>query len=93
MAIPSTVTAMEPDDDVMRLVRLLRRYLRENPLASDTREGIQRWWIGSAAAPNEVALEAALLWMAGRHLLEGITGPDGRVRYRRVQTKDDVDDV
>jgi hypothetical protein len=84
---------MEPDDEVMRLVQLLRRYLRENPLASDTREGIQRWWIGNAAAPNEVALEAALLWMIGEHLLEGITGPDGRVRYRRLQTKDDVEDV
>lgn len=84
---------MEPDDEVMRLVRLVRGYLRENPLASDTGEGIQRWWIGSAAAPNELALKAALLWMTRRQLLEGITGPDGRLRYRRPQSNDDIDDV
>jgi len=65
------------------LVRALARYLREHPMASDTPQGIARWWLESDAAVREVALLQALEWMEKRNLVERVAAPDGRVRFRR----------
>lgn len=61
----------------------LARYLRANPLAGDTKEGIAQWWLGFASVPVDVVERAlALLQEAG--VLETVRAADGRVRYRRV---------
>jgi Fe2+ or Zn2+ uptake regulation protein len=77
---------MSADDDVSALVRLLTRYLRDNPLACDTAEGIARWWLASAAPINTVTLMRALDRMQASGAIEMLRAADGRVRYRRRQT-------
>lgn len=63
-------------------VRELARYLIEHPLASDTAEGIARWWLGEAGA-EPWRLQPALDWMKASALLEETVAADGRRRYRR----------
>ncbi|MFC4527101.1 hypothetical protein ISN76_10385 [Dyella halodurans] len=61
----------------------LARYLRANPLAGDTKEGIAQWWLGFASVSVDVVGRAiALLQEAG--VLETVRAADGHVRYRRV---------
>lgn len=76
-------TAMPADDDVSALVRLLSRYLRDNPLACDTAEGIARWWLASAAPVDMRLLMSALERMQATGAIEVLRAADGRVRYRR----------
>lgn len=74
------------DDDVQAVVRMLSRYLRDHPLASDTPDGIASWWLRLDWHMHESTVVAALAWLADAKLIEGVEGPDGRVRYRRMQT-------
>ena len=76
------------EDDVTALVQRLSRYLRDHPLASDTADGISSWWLQMNWHVHENAICEALTWLVGTGLVEGVRGPDGRVRYRRVQTDD-----
>ena len=76
------------EDPVKVLVQRVARYLRSQPLASDTAEGIARWWLGVDWVDNEFALLAALAWLQSSGCIEGSRGPDGRVRYRQVQAGD-----
>lgn len=69
-------------------MRRLSSYLRDNPLASDTAEGISSWWLRMNWVVDENAICAALAWLVGAGLVEEVRSPDGRVRYRRVQTDD-----
>jgi hypothetical protein len=72
---------MSADDDVTALVRSLNRYLRDNPLACDSADGIARWWL--AAPPDPGTLDAALVRMAREGEIQALRAADGRVRYRR----------
>ena len=74
---------MSVDDDVTALVRLLDGYLRNNPLACDTAEGITRWWLGAAAPDDSRTLMRALERMQADGTIEALQAADGRVRYRR----------
>ncbi|MGH7619531.1 MAG: hypothetical protein ACREPM_20135 [Gemmatimonadaceae bacterium] len=75
-----------PDDAATtKLVRRLSRYLRDNPLASDTPEGIARWWLQMDWVTNGRHLDEAIARLMSSGCVEGVRGPDGRVRYRRVQ--------
>ena len=65
------------------LIARLARYLRANPLASDTREGIARWWVG-ADGVDPAMLDDALAWLVADGVVECMYAADGRVRYRRV---------
>lgn len=71
------------DDDVQAVVRMLSRYWRGHPLASDTPAGIASWWLRLDWHTHEDTVVAALAWLSGAALIEGVEGPDGRVRYRR----------
>lgn len=74
--------AREPESE-SALIRRLACYVRANPLAGDTREGITQWWLDlPAASSNWVELALAALQEAG--LMEAVTALDGQVRYRRV---------
>jgi hypothetical protein len=66
---------------LLPIVRELALYLIEQPQASDTPEGIGRWWLGEVAAPR--VLQQALDWMKAQALLEEVIAADGRRRYRR----------
>ena len=78
---------MTADDETTILVRRLSRYLHDNPLASDTPEGIARWWLQLEWATNEDTLAEALAHLVSSRCVEGVRGPDGRVRYRRSQAE------
>jgi DNA-binding transcriptional ArsR family regulator len=82
----------QPNDpeSVSDVACCLARYLRINPLAGDTREGIAQWWLGLASVSTETVERAlALLQKAGA--VEAVRAVDGRVRYRRVSIDADGD--
>jgi hypothetical protein len=67
---------------MMDLVCALARYLRANPLACDSLDGIARWWLaGNEFGPED--LMQALAWMVEQGLVEELVAADGRMRYRR----------
>lgn len=68
----------------MEVAREIARYLRANPLACDTWEGIARWWLGSNPIP-ESELVATLKWMEDQGIIAARLAADGRVRYRRSE--------
>jgi len=72
------------DDAVAALVQQLTEYLRDNPLACDTQEGIARWWLAPGSAGDDETLSFALERMRQRGLIEQLPAADGRVRYRRI---------
>ena len=82
--------AMNETDPVAEIVRALSRYLRLNPLASDTLEGITQWWLKS---PNtsQADLLQALARMAQAGVVEASHAADGQVRYRRAALVASVD--
>ena len=65
------------------LVRTLARYMRDNPRACDSADGIRRWWIAEGYAVTADELEKALAWMKQRGLIDKVVAADGRVRFRR----------
>ena len=69
-------------DNWLRRVAEVEHYLRSNPLACDTLEGIARWWVGDEADVDDI--EAALNWMECHGLVERVVAADGRVRFRRA---------
>lgn len=74
----------------MEVARNVARYLRANPLACDTLEGIGRWWPGAGSA-GESVLATALSWMRDMGIIEESMAADGRVRYRRAALDAGVD--
>jgi hypothetical protein len=68
----------------------LARYLRANPLACDSLEGISRWWLAAYRVPSEELL-VALRWMTVHGLVEEIAAADGRLRYRRGASEATLD--
>lgn len=75
---------MDDNNAASACVSSLADYLRANPLACDTAEGIRRWWFGTEheVAMNE--LQDALEWMKRCGAIEEIVAADGRRRYRRL---------
>lgn len=69
----------------LQAVRALIRYLEQHPHASDTIEGVHRWWLqpGMAISALDVAHALTLLHQYGA--IEMVPASDGRVRYRRSQ--------
>jgi hypothetical protein len=68
--------------------RQLSAYLTANPEASDTAEGIGRWWLPVELADAE-ALATVLERLVERGILERESGPDGRLRYRKAKRADE----
>lgn len=82
----------QPNDpaSVSDVACCLARYVRINPLAGDTKEGIAQWWLGLASVSIDTVERAlAVLQQAG--VLEAVRAVDGRVRYRRVSIDADSD--
>jgi hypothetical protein len=76
---------MSDVSDLMRVVHALVAYLLAHPQASDTAEGIARWWLRTDSPGNSMLLQQALDWMEGQGLIESVVAGDGRVRWRRSE--------
>jgi hypothetical protein len=69
----------------LQAVRALIRYLEQHPHASDTVEGIQRWWLQPGASISALEVAEALAWLHGQEAIAMVAAADGRVRYRRAE--------
>lgn len=76
---------MGEDGEVFAVACAVALYISANPLASDTAEGIYRWWLGGAECSMDELLRA-LAWMKEQGLMEEQVALDGRARYRRSAT-------
>lgn len=83
---------MENDPDVLEVMCVLARYLRTNPLACDTPCGISRWWLREQPFAMETLLNA-LERMKQDGLVEELEAADGRLRYRRLATDEQLSAV
>jgi hypothetical protein len=81
---------MRATDPVDEIVRALSQYLRMNPLASDTLEGIGHWWL-TAKDVSQADLVQALDRMADAGVVASTRAADGQVRFRRVALNATVD--
>ena len=75
------------------IVGALAFYLRENPDACDTAEGIHRWWFSPDAGHTQDAVADALNWLTEHGLVEVSTAADGRQRFRRLAAGDDLTEL
>ena len=72
----------QDDDEVHAVVEALGDYLRANPRASDTAEGIATWWLGGSRSVDPRIFEHALQSMVARGIIQKVTRCDGHVLYR-----------
>lgn len=82
---------MRDERDLSAVVGALLRYLRANPRACDTAEGIRRWWFAPDVQFTEDAVARALNALDREHLLEVTTAVDGHQRYRRRATDEELE--
>jgi hypothetical protein len=75
--------SMYEEPDVRAVVRALALYLRDNPRACDTAEGIRRWWLVPDVERTHDTVLLALDWMERHDLIEMTTAADGRQRFSR----------
>jgi hypothetical protein len=66
------------------VMRHLARYFHDHPLASDTPEGMRRWWFAPDLSVSESEIMSALGRLKALGIAEERIAADGRVRYRRV---------
>ena len=90
---PTTFHTAMDAPDLYALIRTLARYLRDNPRASDSAEGIRRWWLADGSAVTEEELDKALNWMTQHKLIVETVAADGRIRFRRLATDAQLDAV
>lgn len=83
--------AMNVSAPVARIVGVLSRYLRLNPLASDTLEGIAQWWLRTDDFSMS-DLTSALDEMKQAGVIEVANAADGQVRYRRTALDARIDE-
>jgi hypothetical protein len=74
---------MSTPGSVENIVRAVSRYLRANPLASDTLRGIQQWWLPSITVTPD-GLEQAFERLQKAGVVDASLAADGQVHYRRA---------
>jgi hypothetical protein len=75
---------------IAKIAGVLSWYLRVNPLASDTLEGIAQWWLPTDDF-SLADLACALQQMEQSGVIEATHAADGQVRYRRAAQNAQVD--
>jgi hypothetical protein len=73
-----------PDLRTPALLRQLLMYAQENPNASDSAQGIARWWLDPKDGLNLQALDEALDFLVSRGVFAERLAADGRRSYRRT---------
>jgi len=78
---------MTTRDDEQRQVRnimaALVAYLEKNPNASDTLEGISKWWLSEAVPHSRVHLSSALDELSAQGRIECQAAANGQRVFRR----------
>lgn len=70
------------DETTRAVASAIERYLAEHPNASDSLEGVHRWWLPPhAPAVAQQVVERALEWLVGRGVVEKRVHADGRVVF------------
>jgi len=77
---------MDASDDRYPVVQELMAYWRAHPQASDTVEGICRWWFAAGPSPQPV-VQRALAWLQEGGWVQAHRQADGRVRYRLAEAR------
>jgi hypothetical protein len=72
-----------PDLTTQALVCQLLRYAHANPHASDSAEGIARWWLDPKEGVDVQVLREALEMLVRQGIFEERVATDGRRSYRR----------
>lgn len=74
---------MQPDEDISVLVRILAGYLRANPKASNTCEGVRDWWLGTRGGGATLrGVQEALDTLVEQGVVVRVVALDRKVRYR-----------
>lgn len=82
---------MKEASELQAIVRALAVVWRARPLASDSAEGIGRWWFDMEDKVTLNELEKALDWMVRQGLITEVQAADGRCRYCRTAGDDQFD--
>lgn len=90
MTTPSTITEVsavnQGADATREAAALICRYLARNPNASDTVEGVARWWLARQRRFDAVAtVELALELLVREGLVTASALPTGSTVYRLAQ--------
>jgi hypothetical protein len=78
------------DQSIAMVVQRIAGYLRANPQAGDTTDGVAQWWLGRSTVSTEL-VEQALRWLESEGLLEAVRAADGRVHFRRASLEASID--
>jgi len=73
------------DERVSRIAVALLEYAESNPHASDTLDGIGRWWLTNANSVSREDLSRALDKLVAEGRFDTHISPDGQCRWRKRQ--------
>ena len=81
---------MRDCEQLQEIVRKLALYLRKNPGACDTTDGIAQWWFAGAQFQRQ-ELAQALVILEQMGLVKSIHTLDGHILYRRAEADIEMD--
>lgn len=65
-----------------KLIKAIEAYLASHPMAADSAEGVERWWLaGQGVVAPEDEIERALAILVRRCRLRRVTLADGNTLY------------
>jgi hypothetical protein len=75
----------EPEGRARSVASEIARYLERRPDASDTEEGVMRWWIPRVRLEEEMAIvRSALALLVAQGMVERLILQGGLVMFRRL---------
>lgn len=73
-----------PNITTQAIVCQLLMYVQANPTASDSAQGIARWWLDTKEGVDVQILGEALNFLIARGVFAERVATDGRLSYRRI---------
>lgn len=84
----------EQATDVVDIAYQIVAYLRENPDAQDTLEGIVEWWLLDRRIKNQTnKVSEALAYLTERGLVAARIGTDSRAHYAVERSRKDIEAI